>query len=161
MEVTSPFLLLVASDTRLTSSSSSEQSRLETQSNGLFELMHRRHIHASLEKPSRILDIGCGVGTVTRWLGLQFPESTVIGVDLSPVPDWGNTPPNVRYLQGDVKDLAGKHDELSYGTFDLVFSRLLILGMVDRPTYVDTAGKLARPGGFVEMQEVSEFPQTR
>jgi ubiquinone/menaquinone biosynthesis C-methylase UbiE len=42
-------------------------------------LLDRIHTH-----PRRILDLGCGTGSMTRLLQQQFPQAAVIGLDLSP-----------------------------------------------------------------------------
>lgn len=44
---------------------------------------------APLSKPTRILDVGTGTGIWAMEMADQYPESTVIGTDLSPVqPSW-------------------------------------------------------------------------
>lgn len=40
--------------------------------------------HGVLKSPTDILDIGCSVGVSTRWLAKQYPESNILGLDLSP-----------------------------------------------------------------------------
>lgn len=42
-------------------------------------LLDRIHAH-----PRRILDLGCGTGTMTRLLQQKFPQAEIIGLDLSP-----------------------------------------------------------------------------
>ncbi len=34
-------------------------------------------------RPERVLDLGCGTGQLTRRLGEQFPDATIVGADLS------------------------------------------------------------------------------
>ena len=31
-----------------------------------------------------VLDVGCSVGVSTQWLAQEFPDSSVVGLDLSP-----------------------------------------------------------------------------
>lgn len=48
------------------------------------------HLHlAPLVKPKRILDIGTGTGIWAIQMAEQNPESTIWGIDLSPIqPSW-------------------------------------------------------------------------
>jgi ubiquinone/menaquinone biosynthesis C-methylase UbiE len=41
-------------------------------------------ITAIKQKPTKILDLGCGTGSSTLMLKQAFPQATVIGIDLSP-----------------------------------------------------------------------------
>jgi SAM-dependent methyltransferase len=68
--------------------------------------------------PSRILEIGCGVGSVCWRFSKRFPATEILGVDFS----HGNldiakqffSAPNVRYV------LMSADDEFTFGTFDLI-----------------------------------------
>ncbi|KAL8658928.1 MAG: hypothetical protein Q9202_007361 [Teloschistes flavicans] len=129
-----------------------EYARLEDQAIGLAEMMHNRFIHAPLQSPQSLVDVGCGTGIVTRQLGDAYPIAKVYGIDLSPVPS-GPKPPNVDYILGDVRQLLNKDSRLGSGSTDFVFSRLLVWGMTDWPSYVRDMAALLRPGGWVEMQD--------
>lgn len=129
-----------------------EQDRLEDQAAGLAELMHGKAIHAPLENPTRIIDIGCGTGIQTCQLGAAYPHAQVFGIDLSPVPDRPK-PSNVDFIQGDIRKLINKDSRLAAKSFDYVFSRLLVLGMTDWPGYVSDVTSLLKPGGYAEMQD--------
>lgn len=49
------------------------------------ETLVRRHlIHAVQGQPRRILDLGCGTGSMTVMLKQAFPHAEVTGIDLSP-----------------------------------------------------------------------------
>ena len=115
-------------------------------------MMHNRLIHAPLQSPKHLVDVGCGTGIVTRQLGDAFPTAQVYGVDLSPVPS-GPKPPNVDYILGDVRQLLNQDARLAFESTDFVFSRLLILGITDWPGYLRDAVALLRPGGWVEVQD--------
>ena len=111
-------------------------------------------IHAPLQQPSKILEVGSGTGIVTRQLGRDFPNATVYGVDISPVPPSSATPGNVSYIQGDIKKLVGSDERLEEGSTDYIFERLLVCGMTDWPAYVQQLARLLRPGGYLECHEM-------
>lgn len=49
------------------------------------ERMIRKRLIAAIQgQPQRILDLGCGTGSMTIMLKQTFPEANVIGIDLSP-----------------------------------------------------------------------------
>ncbi|KAK2841621.1 hypothetical protein FQN49_006076 [Arthroderma sp. PD_2] len=135
--------------------SAEEHARLEEQSACLADLMGRTY-HAPLPAlPSVLLDIGCGTGVVTTYLGNSFPKANVYGVDLSPVPQIHRTPANVTYIQGDIHELSRLDLRLAPKTADLSFSRLLVGGIVDWRTCVAAMANLVKPGGYMELQEPS------
>lgn len=136
-----------------------EHERLDEQYRAFAEVMGGKVFHAPASPqfpshPKKIIDIGCGTGIFTALVARLFPSAEVIGVDLSPVPKerHGNVP-NVRFLLGSVADLL-QRGELEAGSFDYVFERLTILGIVDWETHLkDVVSSLLAPGGCVEIQE--------
>lgn len=158
-ECVSPFLALSHFFPPAHTPSSIEHTRLEEQAAGFAELMHNRVIHAPLNNPQRLLDIGCGTGAVTHHLGTTYPAaSSIYGLDLSPVPQIQRPDPppqNITYIQGDVKKLSATDPRLAPATFDYIFSRLLICGMTHWATYMrETIATLLKPGGWVEVQDL-------
>lgn len=112
-------------------------------------------VHAPVTNPKQIVDVGCGTGVVTCYLGERFPDALVWGVDLSPVPDMNHQKPNnVTFVQGDFLKLAAHDGRFAKGSTDLIFNRLLILGMTDWQRYIETAASMLKPGGYLEVQEV-------
>jgi SAM-dependent methyltransferase len=76
----------------------------------------------------------------------EFPHCEVLGIDLAPVPLLSeNLPPNCRFELDDVSlGLGHLQDQ-----FDIVFARLMGMGLKDfRKTLSDAEGCL-RPGGIV------------
>ena len=117
-----------------------------------------RTSHAPLPAaPSTILDIGCGTGVVTTHFGHTYPSASVYGIDLSPVPDIHRTPPNVRYIKGDIHNLPTTEEAggLPPGTADLVFARLLVCGITDWPACIARMRDLVKPGGWIELQDLN------
>lgn len=81
-----------------------ELDRLDVQHEIIKILLDGRSYLAPLSKenpPRRILDIATGTGRWAIEMGDEFPSTTVIGTDLSPVqPDL--VPPNVRFYVDDA-----------------------------------------------------------
>ena len=115
--------------------------------------MHNRIVHAPLTDPETLIDVGCGTGFVTRDLGTQYPSAIVYGIDISPVPKHKAEPSNVSFLQGDIRALKKTDDRLRPGTVDLIFQRLLIVGITDWPGYIKDMAELLSPGGWLEVHD--------
>ena len=111
-------------------------------------------VHAPVVNPKQIVDIGCGTGVITCYLGERFPDALIFGIDIHPVPTMREKPDNVSFVQGDFFTLASKDDRFARGSTDLVFNRLLVCGMTDWKRYVETAVGMLNPGGYLEVQEV-------
>ncbi len=118
-------------------------------------MMHDDPIRADLNSPLRILEVGCGTGFMTNYLAEKYPEAEVIGIDLSPVPCTG-VREGVKFIQGDFLELLhgpAKHG-LQKGSFDYVFSRMLVFGITDWSGYVARVKEVLAPGGHIELQEI-------
>jgi ubiquinone/menaquinone biosynthesis C-methylase UbiE len=98
-------------------------------------------VHGTLINPARIgdvivkptarfLDIGCGVGTLTKLVKKTYPEAEVWGVDISDKAIEDNKTENasIKYEQGYVGSL-----ELPEDYFDVIFSGEVIEHL-DEPT---------------------------
>ncbi|CZT21699.1 uncharacterized protein RCC_07564 [Ramularia collo-cygni] len=133
-----------------------EHDRLDAQSASIIALMNNKPIHAPLSSPKKILDIGCGTGAMTVILAKQFPQAQVIGIDIAPVPAdrHGQTPSNVTYIQGDIRQLINSQDpNFQAASFDFIFERLLILALTDWPGHISAISSLLKPNGWLECQE--------
>ncbi|EFQ99062.1 hypothetical protein MGYG_02075 [Nannizzia gypsea CBS 118893] len=132
-----------------------EHARLEEQSVCLADLMGRTY-HAPLPAaPTLLLDIGCGTGVVTTYLGNTFPTANVYGIDLSPVPQIHHPPPNVKYIQGDIHELSSLDPRIVQGAADLSFGRLLVCGIRDWLSCIVAMKNLVKPGAWVELQDLN------
>lgn len=127
-------------------SSHLEHERLEERAERLRELMNGRVLHSPLSATSihKALDVGCGTGIVTHDIATRFPGAQVYGLDLSPVPHVRAKLPNIEYVQGNITDISDSRFHV--GSFDLIFSRLLIAGMTDWKGYVERCVALASAG---------------
>jgi hypothetical protein len=100
----------------------------------------------------RVVDAGTGTGAWAIDVGERYPACVVRGVDLTPIqPAW--TPPNVSFLVDDC--------ELSWldrGTVDLAHFRFMAMVLKDMPSTLAHAFDALRPGGYVELHELSGVP---
>ncbi|QKX58229.1 uncharacterized protein TRUGW13939_05350 [Talaromyces rugulosus] len=96
--------------------------------------------------PRRVLDLGTGTGIWAIDFADQFPESEVIGNDLSPIqPQW--TPPNVTF---EIDDFEA---EWPFSRpFDYIHGRELAGSVKDFDALFAQAYKNLAPGGYFEMQ---------
>lgn len=136
-------------------SSEPEHKRLDRQHDTLVRIMNGTIVHAPVINPMQILDVGCGTGVVTCYLGERFPDALVWGIDISPVPTIHDKPNNVTFVQGDFRTLASTDNRFARGSADLVFNRLLICGITDWKGYIETSVNMLKPGGYLEVQEVA------
>lgn len=98
-----------------------------------------------------VLDLGTGTGIWTMEMGDAYPQSSVLGNDLSPVqPTW--TPPNVKFEVDDIES-EWAFESTPGPCFDFIFARALTLAIEDFPKLIKQAYKNLRPGGWVEFQD--------
>ncbi|MBE9110705.1 class I SAM-dependent methyltransferase [Nodosilinea sp. LEGE 07298] len=107
-------------------------------------------VKATNGEPRRILDLGCGTGTTTLMLKRRFPQSEVIGLDLSPqmlvMADYKAQEANL--------DVAFRHGNamatgLPAASFDVVCATLLFheTPPAVAKTILSEAFRLLTPGG--------------
>jgi SAM-dependent methyltransferase len=128
---------------------------LEEQSDAIIAVMRGQVTHAPLPQSiERAIDVGCGTGTTTVYLGRLFPTASVYGIDLNEVPVLHQRPSNVDFIRGDILELARRDPRLHPGSLDYAYSRLIPLGMDNWPEYVSGAFHLLKRGGWLELQEL-------
>jgi trans-aconitate 2-methyltransferase len=100
------------------------------------------------EKPSKIIDIGCGPGNSTQVLLNRWPDSTIIGADNSPsmIKKATSDYPNQKWILFD----AGKDtmDE----KFDIVFSNSTIQWIPDHDVLLTKFSNLLNESGVLAIQ---------
>jgi len=109
-------------------------------------------IFPPINNPKKILDCGYGSASWAIEVAEKYPDSKVIGIDISPHMKPDETPENL-WLQ--VDDLNQPFNFRS-NQFDLVHSRLMA-GGIDRerwPTYIQDMVKVLKPGGWLQMVEI-------
>jgi SAM-dependent methyltransferase len=123
---------------------------------GLNQAMHDKPFNAPLDKPTKILEIGCGSCHILTQLAQKFSKARVYGIDPSPPPDLRGKPDNMTYIRGTFEDLLAANDtQLAKETFDYIFVRSLVLVVTDWPLFISRIKSLLKPGGWVEVQDWS------
>jgi SAM-dependent methyltransferase len=110
---------------------------------------------AGLEPGMRVADLGCGVGMVTAMLAeLVGPGGQVVGVDFSgaQIAQAREMLParlsNVSFVEASAADTG-----LPYGTFDLVYSRFLLIHLTEPMKALREMRNLLKPGGILVCED--------
>ena len=113
-------------------------------------------LRAGLHAGSRVLEVGCGTGSMTAWLAKAVGEGgKVIAVDASEdqidlarsaVEDAGAR--NVEFICSTVEAL-----DLPGDSIDLVYSRLLLMHLKNPMQTLKSVRKHLRPGGVIACEE--------
>jgi len=108
-------------------------------------------LHISPRREWKVLEIGCGLGRLTRRLAALAPDT--IGVDVSPamVEKARRLTPSIRYDVVSGVNLAAFADS----TFDLVFSFIVFQHLPSAQltlNYVSEMARVLKPGGLVAFQ---------
>lgn len=114
------------------------------------------HLRAGL----RVLDVGCGPGSLTADLAKLVAPGAVVGVDLSPeVVEEAREHAvqagvgNVSFSAGDFRDWAAS----AGGSFDVVHAHQVLQHLRDPVGALRHMARLARPGGLIAVRD-SDYP---
>lgn len=106
-----------------------------------------------LAPDARILDIGCGQGTITAGLADRVPRGHVTGVDAAPE------------IVAQARELAGQRANLGFavgdvyaldypdGSFDVVHAHQVLQHLGDPPRALREMRRVTRPGGLVAVRD--------
>ena len=95
------------------------------------------------------MDFGTGTGIWAIDFADEFPGSTVVGTDLSPIqPSW--VPPNLEFFVDDVENIWTYS---STESFDFIHGRAMSGSIKDWSKLYSQAFNHLKPGGWIEMQE--------
>ena len=103
-----------------------------------------------IDRPEKIIDIGCGPGNSTRVLAKRFPHAQVVGVDCSAnmLEKARQDNPDLTFMFCDAStDLKGFARD-----FDVVFSNACIQWVSNHPKLLGEMMTLLRPGGVLAVQ---------
>jgi SAM-dependent methyltransferase len=113
------------------------------------------YLLAELAPTSRLLDVGCGPGTITVGLAARLPDGQVVGVDqASEVLEEARTEAaragaaNVTFEVADVHDLAFED-----GAFDVVHAHQVLQHLQHPVAALVEMARVCRPGGLVALRE--------
>lgn len=113
------------------------------------------YLLARLPTDARVLDVGCGPGTITVDLAARVPDGQVTGIDaagdvlaLARQEADRRGQANVRFEVGDVYDLG--YDD---GTFDVVHAHQVLQHLSDPVAALTEMRRVCRPGGLVAARD--------
>jgi len=129
--------------------SDEECERLELQARLANIEKHLRHL--PIAGAHRVLDVGCGSGSMSRLIARSFPEVEVVGVDVrEQYLDYARARAreeglhNLTFERGDVFALP-----FPDASFDLVWSKYLLQWLREPKTALAEFKRLVKPGGHV------------
>lgn len=95
-----------------------------------------------------VLDVGTGTGLWATDFADEHPDTSVIGVDLSPTQS-PFIPPNVSFQIDDLED------NWTFNTkFDFIYSRMMTAAFADWPKFFKQAYDNLNPGGWIELCDI-------
>ncbi len=108
-----------------------------------------------LKAGMRLLDVGCGPGTITAGLARAVAPGEAVGIDLSEeiltqARDYaaGEGVGNVRFTFGDVYQL-----DYEDGVFDVVYANQVLQHLTDQPLALREMRRVLKPGGILSVRE--------
>jgi ubiquinone/menaquinone biosynthesis C-methylase UbiE len=129
--------------------SDEECERLELQARLANIKGHLRYLPVS--PTDRVLDVGCGSGSMARLIAQSFPQTEVFGVDarqeyvdfaMARARDEGLR--NLTFRVGDVFDLP-----FADATFDIAWTKYLLQWLKDPKSAIAELKRVTKPDGFV------------
>ncbi|KAH7406677.1 S-adenosyl-L-methionine-dependent methyltransferase [Phaeosphaeria sp. MPI-PUGE-AT-0046c] len=118
-----------------------------------------------LKPQSRILDLGCGPGTITTGFAAYVPEGSVTGIDLSSevleqAREILSRQPLATSKRGDINFEVGNVLEglpFPDASFDAIFTNQTIIHIPEPVKALKELKRLSKPGGLVACRE-GDFP---
>jgi SAM-dependent methyltransferase len=106
-----------------------------------------------LAPDAKVLDVGCGPGTITAGLADRVPQGHVTGIDaaqevIEQARELAEDRANVDFATGDVYAL-----DYPDGAFDVVFAHQILQHLSDPVRALREMGRVARPDGLVAARD--------
>ena len=128
---------------------SEEQDRLDLQHEMFRRTFNNKLILAPIpEQVHEVLDLGTGTGIWAIEFADFHPESSVTGIDLSPIQP-GFVPPNCKFEVDDFEEPWNFQQK-----FDLIHGRMLLTSIAEPQRLFKRAYDALKPGGWLEMQDL-------
>ncbi|KAH8692975.1 S-adenosyl-L-methionine-dependent methyltransferase [Talaromyces proteolyticus] len=126
-----------------------EQDRLDMLHH-IYSLAQGGRLHiAPISNPQRALDMGTGTGIWALDFADEYPETEVMGVDVTPIqPQWAA--PNCRFI---IDDLEEDWDYSPSQRFDYIHQRSMAGSIGNWPRLYQQALQNLNPNGWIEIQE--------
>lgn len=129
-----------------------EAARLERKVDA--EAWARGYLKPHIFDGAEVLSVGCGPANILRAAVNLYPRVSGTGLDLSPARVQRATErnyrvPRMQFVQGDVQQM-----QFPSGSFDLVYSRMLLQYVPNREKAVSQMVRVAKPGGTVLMHDL-------
>jgi SAM-dependent methyltransferase len=126
-----------------------EIDRLDVQHYAFKAVLRANHAAPVPREAAMVLDVGAGSGQWAFDACDDFPDATVVGLDL--MASKPAQPPRYRFVRANVLNGLPFGD----GTFDYVHQRLMVSGipLAAWPAVVADLARVTRPGGWVELVE--------
>jgi ubiquinone/menaquinone biosynthesis C-methylase UbiE len=134
---------------------SQERRRLQIQGEITNPFTEALFVRAGIRPGMRILDLGCGVGEVSRIAArLAGPTGSVVGVDVDPAAlDVART----RAFDEGLDNVTFSHRDICYdsidGTFDAVVGRHILIHLQEPQRMLRRVAELLRPRGLAVFHE--------
>ncbi|MGU5646342.1 class I SAM-dependent methyltransferase [Aeromonas caviae] len=118
-----------------------------------YQLSRQRLIHiiSTIKEKSMIVEIGCGLGYVTKQISDEFPQSKVAGIDISETAINKATQlfPCLRFIEADITD-PQLTSRVESGTWDVVILNQLLWYILESlPTVMTNIYSLLKSDGHL------------
>ncbi len=106
-----------------------------------------------VDRPRRIIDLGCGPGNSTRVLADRWPHADLVGLDSSPemIAAAKSAMLNAKFVLGDVRTW------MPDAPFDVVFSNAVFQWVPDHAALFPRLFGMVAPGGALAVQMPTHF----
>lgn len=106
-----------------------------------------------LEEGAEVLDLGTGTGIWAIEVGDKYPNTTVTGIDLSPIqPNY--VPENVHFFVDDFDEEWVDPDD----KYDFIHIRNVMHSVTDTKALLSRVMRHLKPGGYIEIQDLDITP---
>jgi 2-polyprenyl-3-methyl-5-hydroxy-6-metoxy-1,4-benzoquinol methylase len=101
----------------------------------------------------RCADVGCGAGSMARWLSQRVgPTGHVVAVDMDPRFMVGPHAPNLEVVKQDVVQ-----QKLPERTFDFILARYVLMHVHERDQVLKDLVAALKPGGWLLVEDMESF----